>query len=90
MDGYLFLNETKEPKMTREEAVNKFYNIMYTDDVSIRYGDPDRSMKWAKKAIAAYEALGLIKFDAPLPKYVFKDSKGVEFSIQNEFVRIEK
>lgn len=48
----------QEIKMTRQEAIRSFFDIMYPDSCNI-----ERDMKLAAKAIDAYEALGLIKFD---------------------------
>lgn len=59
----LILN--RKPKMTREEAVNKFHDVMYPESFGKSTTDFDftKDRKWAEKAIDAYEALGLIKFE---------------------------
>lgn len=55
-----------EPKMTRPEAINKFAEIMYSDDC--RGSKATHNIKWATKAIDTYVALGLLKFDQPEAK----------------------
>lgn len=66
----------KEKLMTREEAINLFHKIMYPVE------DKD-GFKWATKAIAAYEALGLIKFKE-------KEESGIMFqSIKGNMVEIK-
>lgn len=80
----------QETKMTREEAIKKFNDIMYTDDLC-RHTDAARNLKWSEKAIAAYEALGLIKFEDAEPKkcYIFRAKTGHEYKILDEFLRVE-
>lgn len=55
--------------LTREEAIKKFHEITYPetyDDVGVTLGSAfHRDRKWAEKAIAGFEALGLIKFKEP-------------------------
>lgn len=58
----------KGNKMTREEAIIKYYTIMYGSELV-----NDQKMEWAnmelsRKTIEAIEALGLIKFDDKVKK----------------------
>lgn len=74
----IYWYENKEKKMTREEAVDKFHAIVYPDSFKLGANGNiqwERDRKWAIKAIDAYEALGLIKFDEPeklSPTEIFK------------------
>lgn len=73
----------KNDKMTREEAVNTFHNLMYPEDTytqTIPNNRYHQNRIWAEKAIATYEALGLIKFDKA-PEHIY-DTRDLTFSSQ--------
>lgn len=69
-DGNIYeVMDERVNDMTRDEAIEKFHEIMYPEtykgDGFVNAVKFDKDRAWAKKAIAAYEALGLIKFDEP-------------------------
>lgn len=85
-------NNERNVKMTREEAIAKFHNIMYPDTAYIAYDDIksskwDDDRKWSTKAISVYEALGLLKFEKKEEPYKLCSYEGGNDKLN---VRIEK
>lgn len=77
-----YLNKQEQTKMTREEAINKCIN-------ATRATGTMRDIMSIKTDLVILEALGLIKFEEPKTKYVFKDSNGVEYKVMDTFIRWE-
>lgn len=66
VDGQIAIEEKMIKLMTKEKAIKKFHEITYPetyDDTGVVLGSAfHRDRKWAEKAIAGFEALGLITF----------------------------